>query len=264
MIACGARLEVVAVPGIPLVGTGADVPTLVVGAIRDAGLSVQDGDVLVVTSKLLSRAEGRFVDLTQVRPSSRAAEVASAVGKDPRLVELILRESSAISRQAPGVLIVRHRLGFVVANAGIDASNAVPPGAAAGSGPWALLLPEAPDASAAAIRARVQSGAPSGTRVGVVITDSFGRPFRLGTVGVAIGVSGLPPLWDRRGEKDLFGRALEQTITALADQVAAVADLVAGQAAEGRPLVLVRGLRFDPVTEPASALLRKPEEDLYA
>jgi coenzyme F420-0:L-glutamate ligase/coenzyme F420-1:gamma-L-glutamate ligase len=264
MITCGARLEAVAVPGVPLVGAGADVPALVVRAIRDAGLVPADGDVLVVTSKLLSRAEGRFVDLSRVEPSARARGLASAVGKDPRLVELILRESSAVSRQATGVLVVRHRLGFVVANAGIDASNAVPPGAPPGSGPWALLLPEAPDASAAAIRARIESEAPSGTRVGVVITDSFGRPFRLGTVGVAIGVSGLPPLWDRRGEPDLFGRTLEQTITALADQVAAVADLVAGQAAEGRPLVLVRGLRFDPVAEPASALLRKPEEDLYA
>ncbi len=264
MIACGARLEVVAVPGIPLVGAGADVPALVVRALRDAAIAPADGDVLVVTSKLLSRAEGRFVDLSRVEPSARASEVARAVGKDPRLVELILRESTAISRQARNVLIVRHRLGFVVANAGVDASNAVPPGVPATSGPWALLLPEAPDASAAAIRARVESESAAGTRVGVVITDSFGRPFRMGTVGVAIGVAGLPPLWDRRGEPDLFGRTLEQTITALADQVAAVADLVAGQAAEGRPLVLVRGLRFDPVTEPASALLRKPEEDLYA
>jgi coenzyme F420-0:L-glutamate ligase/coenzyme F420-1:gamma-L-glutamate ligase len=264
MIACGARLEVVAVPGVPLVGAGADVPTLVVRAIRDAGIVLTDGDVLVVTSKLLSRAEGRFVDLSRVDPSTRAVDLARTVGKDPRLVELVLRESVAISRQAPGVLIVRHRLGFVVANAGIDASNAIPPGAPAQSGPWALLLPGAPDPSAAAIRARVEAELPAGTRVGVVITDSFGRPFRLGTVGVAIGVSGLPPLWDRRGEPDLFGRTLEQTITALADQVAAVADLVAGQAAEGRPLVLVRGLRFDPVTQPATTLLRKPEEDLYA
>jgi len=264
MIACGARLEVVAVPGVPLVGAGADVPALVVRAIRDAGIALVDGDVLVVTSKLLSRAEGRFVDVTSVDPSARAVDVARTVGKDPRLVELVLRESIAISRQAPGVLIVRHRLGFVVANAGIDASNAVPPDAPAGSGPWALLLPNAPDASAAAIRARVEAVVPAGARVGVVITDSFGRPFRMGTVGVAIGVSGLPPLWDKRGELDLFGRTLEQTITALADQVAAVADLVAGQAAEGRPLVLVRGLRFDVVALPASTLLRKPEEDLYA
>jgi coenzyme F420-0:L-glutamate ligase/coenzyme F420-1:gamma-L-glutamate ligase len=154
------------------------------------------------------------------------------------------------------------RLGFVVANAGIDASNAVPAGAAEGSGPWALLLPAAPDRSAAAIRARIEADA--GVHVGVVITDSFGRPFRLGTVGVAIGVSGLPPLWDRRGEPDLFGRALEHTITALADQIAAVADLVAGQAAEGRPVVVVRGLKFDPSEEGAGPLLRPEKEDLYA
>jgi coenzyme F420-0:L-glutamate ligase/coenzyme F420-1:gamma-L-glutamate ligase len=149
-----------------------------------------------------------------------------------------------------------------VANAGIDMSNAVPSDAPPESGPWALLLPESPDASAAAIRAYIEST--SGAHVGVVITDSFGRPFRVGTVGVAIGVSGLPALWDRRGEPDLFGRVLENTITALADQVAALADLVAGQAAERRPLVLVRGLHFEPVESGASALLRSAEEDLYA
>jgi coenzyme F420-0:L-glutamate ligase/coenzyme F420-1:gamma-L-glutamate ligase len=173
-----------------------------------------------------------------------------------------LRESTAISRQAPGVLVVRHRLGFIVANAGVDSSNAVPPDARPGSGPWALLLPESPDDSAAAIRARVEKDA--GARVGVIISDSFGRPFRLGTVGVAIGVSGLPPLWDRRGEPDLFGRALETTVTALADQIAAVADLVAGQAAECRPVVLVRGLGFTPSDRGAGALLRPAGEDLYA
>jgi coenzyme F420-0:L-glutamate ligase/coenzyme F420-1:gamma-L-glutamate ligase len=233
-----------------------------VRALAEAGLAVADGDVVVVTSKVLSRAEGRFVELPRVEPSPRAVELAREVGKDARAVELILRDSTAVSRQARGVLVVRHRLGFVVANAGIDASNAEPSDAPPGSGPWALLLPEAPDASAAAIRARVE--AESGARVGVVITDSFGRPFRLGTVGVAIGVSGLPPLWDRRGEPDLFGRALENTITALADQVAAVADLVAGQAAERRPLVLVRGLGFNASEEGASALIRREEEDLYA
>jgi coenzyme F420-0:L-glutamate ligase/coenzyme F420-1:gamma-L-glutamate ligase len=262
MITCSDRLEALAVPGVPLVGRGDDVPALVVRALEGAGLSVADGDVLVVTSKLLSRAEGRFVELPRVEPSPRALELAKEVGKDPRAVELILRESSGVSRVAPGVLVVRHRLGFVVANAGIDASNAVPPDAPPGSGPWMLLLPEAPDAGAAAIRARVEAA--SGKKVGVVITDSFGRPFRVGTVGVAIGVSGLPPVWDRRGEPDLFGRALENTITALADQIAAVADLVAGQAAERRPLVLVRGLSFDPSEEGASALLRQAKEDLYA
>jgi coenzyme F420-0:L-glutamate ligase/coenzyme F420-1:gamma-L-glutamate ligase len=262
MITCSHRLEALSVPGLPLVGRGDDVPALVVRALAEAGLAVADGDVVVVTSKVLSRAEGRFVELPRVEPSPRAVELAREVGKDARAVELILRESTAVSRQARGVLVVRHRLGFVVANAGIDASNAEPSDAPPGSGPWALLLPEAPDASAAAIRARVE--AESGARVGVVITDSFGRPFRLGTVGVAIGVSGLPPLWDRRGEPDLFGRALENTITALADQVAAVADLVAGQAAERRPLVLVRGLGFNASEEGASALIRREEEDLYA
>ena len=262
MITCSHRLEVLAVPGLPLVQRGDDVPALVARALRAAELAVADGDVLVVTSKLLSRAEGRFVDLHGVEPSARAIELGRQVRKDPRAVELILRESTAVSRQAVGVLVVRHRLGFVVANAGIDASNAVPSDARPGSGPWALLLPEAPDASAAAIRARVE--AESGARVGVVITDSFGRPFRVGTVGVAIGVSGLPPVWDRRGEADLFGRPLENTITALAGQVAAAADLVAGQAAERRPLVLVRGLGFDPSEQGASALVRPVEEDLYA
>jgi coenzyme F420-0:L-glutamate ligase/coenzyme F420-1:gamma-L-glutamate ligase len=262
MIACDGRLEAFAVPGIPLVGKGDDVAALVERAILAAAIPLADGDVLVVTSKLLSRAEGRFVELPTVAPSKRATELGAAVGKDPRVVELILRESVSISRQAPGVLVTRHRLGFVVANAGIDASNAVPPGAPPGSGPWALLLPESPDASARVIREHMERA--SGARLGVVVTDSFGRPFRLGTVGVAIGASGLPPLWDRRGETDLFGRALEMTITALADQVAAVADLVAGQAAEGRPVAIVRGLRFDADDRGAAAIVRRAEEDLYA
>jgi len=262
MITCSHRLEVLALPGMPLVAPGDDVPALVARALSGAGVSLADGDVLVVTSKILSRAEGRFVELPRVEPSARATELAREVNKDPRAVELILRESTAISRRAPGVLVVRHRLGFVVANAGIDSSNAVPPDARPGSGPWALLLPEAPDASAAAIRAKLE--AESRARVGIVISDSFGRPFRLGTVGTAIGVSGLPPLWDRRGEPDLFGRALETTVTALADQVAAVADLVAGQAAERRPVVLVRGLGFAPSDRGAGALLRPAAEDLYA
>jgi coenzyme F420-0:L-glutamate ligase/coenzyme F420-1:gamma-L-glutamate ligase len=262
MIACADRLEVVALTGLPLIGRGADVPAIVSAAITSAGITLADGDVLVITSKILSRAEGRFVELSRIEPSKRALELADAVGKDPRVVELILRESTEISRKARGVLVVRHRLGFVVANAGIDASNAFPPDAPSTSGPWALLLPSAPDVSAASIRARIE--AESRVRIGVVVSDSFGRPFRLGTVGVAIGVSGLPPLWDRRGEPDLFGRPLELTITALGDQVAAAADLVAGQAAEGRPVVLVRGLRFDPGDQGATALLRPREEDLYS
>jgi coenzyme F420-0:L-glutamate ligase/coenzyme F420-1:gamma-L-glutamate ligase len=258
LIAVDSRLEVIAVPGLPLVGRGDDVAGLAQAALDRARLQLADEDVLVFTSKILARAEGRFVDLSTVTPSPKAEEVAREVAKDARVVELILRESIAISRKAKEVLVVRHRLGHVMAQAGIDCSNAVPPDAAPGSGPWALLLPEDPDAWAERLRA---SFAP---RIGVVISDSFGRPFRLGTVGVAVGCAGLPPLWDRRGERDLHGRVLEHTITALADQVAAAADLVAGQADEARPLVLVRGIHFSPSAQPARSLCRKPDEDLYA
>ena len=262
MIRCDGRLEVVALPGVPIIRRGDDLAAAVLAALARAGLTLSDGDVLVVTSKVVSRAEGRYVDLASVVPSPRAAALGAKIGRDARIVELVLRDTAQLSRTAPNVLVVRHRLGFIVANAGIDLSNSVPPDAPPGSGPWALALPEAPDASARAIRAALEAS--SGARLGVVISDSFGRPFRLGTVGAAIGCSGLPPLWDRRGERDLHGRVLEMTVTALADQVAACADLAAGQADEGRPLVLVRGLAFTPSDEPASVLNRTPAEDLYA
>jgi coenzyme F420-0:L-glutamate ligase/coenzyme F420-1:gamma-L-glutamate ligase len=262
-VRCATKLEVIAVPGLPVVEAGADLPRLLVDTLARAEFAVQGGDVIVVPSKVVSRAEGRFVDVATVVPSAEAIDVGKRIRKEANVVELILRESTGISRSAPGVLVVRHRLGFVAANAGIDFSNARPAGAPEGTGPWAMLLPERPDATAEAIRAAVSAA--SGAKIGVVITDSFGRPFRLGTVGAAIGVAGLPALWDRRGETDLFGRVLELTVTALADQVAAAADLVAGQADEARGLVVVRGLAF-PVVEgsSAAALLRKAEEDLYA
>jgi coenzyme F420-0:L-glutamate ligase/coenzyme F420-1:gamma-L-glutamate ligase len=262
VIACSERLEVLALPGVPLVGPGDDLAALALAALDRARRVLSDGDVLVVTSKVVSRAEGRFVELPAMEPSPRALALAAQTGKDARMVELILRESTHVSRVAKDVLIVRHRLGFVAANAGIDCSNAAPPDAPAASGPWALLLPEAPDAAARALCDRLQAS--SGATLGVVISDSFSRPFRLGTVGAAVGCAGLPPLWDRRGERDLHGRVLENTITALADQVAACADLVAGQADEGRPFVLVRGLAFSPSDDPARALCRSPEGDLYA
>jgi coenzyme F420-0:L-glutamate ligase/coenzyme F420-1:gamma-L-glutamate ligase len=258
---CGAKLELLAIPGVPLLEPGDDLGSVIDDALRLAHLELRDGDVVVVASKAVSRAEGRFVDLRSVDVSPRAAQIAKEIGKEEALVELILRESLRISRAAPGVLIVQHRLGFVSANAGIDCSNAVPANAAPGSGPWALLLPEAPDASAARIAERLGQG--SSAKIGVVISDSFGRPFRLGTVGAAIGVAGLPALWDRRGEPDLFGRTLEHTITALADQVAAAADLVAGQAAERRAVVVVRGLSFPVGDHSARELLRDAEQDLY-
>jgi coenzyme F420-0:L-glutamate ligase/coenzyme F420-1:gamma-L-glutamate ligase len=261
-ITCDARLEVQALTGLPVLGPGDDLPGRVADALSHTGVTLQGGDVLVVASKVVSRAEGRFVDLTTVSPSPRAKDLAQKLGKDARVVELILSESESVSRTARDVLIVRHRLGFVVANAGIDFSNALPGGQAKDSGPWALLLPQDPDASARRIQRALEETA--GVRIGVVISDSFGRPFRLGTVGAAIGVSGLPPIWDRRGEEDLFGRKLEHTFTALADQVAAAADLVAGQAAEGRALVHVRGLSFPACEQGARDLCRPPDEDLYA
>ncbi|MEM9454104.1 MAG: coenzyme F420-0:L-glutamate ligase [Myxococcota bacterium] len=260
-VTCARTLTVTALVGVPRVQPNDDVAQLTLDALARTGIEVRDGDVLVVTSKLLSRAEGRFVDLAAVVPSPRARQLAAEVHKDPRLVELVLQESRAVSRAAPGVLIARHRLGFVVANAGIDTSNAKPAGVS-DSGSWVLLLPTEPDRDAERIRSRIERA--SGARVGVVISDSHGRPFRLGTVGAAIGVAGLPALSDLVTQPDLDGRELESTTTAIADQVAATADLVAGQADEGRPLVLVRGLDFEPQASSARGLLRPVERDLYA
>jgi coenzyme F420-0:L-glutamate ligase/coenzyme F420-1:gamma-L-glutamate ligase len=261
-IRCAERLELTALPGIPLVKPGDDLPGLLCAALERAGIVPVTGrDVVVVTSKVVSRAEDRFVDLSAVVPSAAALELAARTQKDPRLVELILQESSAISRVAPGVIIARHRLGFISANAGIDQSNSQPAGA--GRGPWALLLPRDPDAAARALRTAVR--ARFGADIGIVISDSLGRPFRLGTVGGAVGVSGLPPLFDQRGEQDLHGRVLEATVTALADQVAAAADLVAGQAGERRAAVHLRGLSYTPQDDASMrALLRPPDQDLYA
>jgi coenzyme F420-0:L-glutamate ligase/coenzyme F420-1:gamma-L-glutamate ligase len=262
-IRCADRLELHALPGVPRVAPGDDVGALVCDALVRAGATPETGrDVLVISSKIVSRAEDRFVDLGSVTPSPRAEDLAARVQKDPRIVELILQESAEVSRAAKGVLIVRHRIGFVSANAGIDESNGRR-ARHAGEGPFVLLLPRDPDASARAIRQRVR--ARFGADVGVVISDSHGRPFRVGTVGVAIGLSGLPAVHDQRGGRDLDGRVLEATITALADQVAAAADLVAGQADEGRPVVLVRGLSY-PVQDGAGIadLLRARAQDLYA
>jgi coenzyme F420-0:L-glutamate ligase/coenzyme F420-1:gamma-L-glutamate ligase len=263
-ISCAPRLELTALADIPIVQPGDDLSTLVCDALERAQIRPQSGgDVLVVTSKVVSRAEDRFVDLSRVEPTARAHELAARAQKDARLCELILSEASAVSRIAAGAIIVRHRLGFISANAGIDESNVRGAQRDRGEGPWVLLLPRDPDASASALRGAIR--ARFGADIGVVISDSHGRPFRLGTVGAAIGVSGLPPLWDQRGGSDLHGRALQHTVTALADQVAAAADLVAGQADEGRPVVHLRGLRYAP-DDAASvrALIRPPEQDLYA
>ena len=261
-IACGAELSVRALPGLPVVKPGDDLAELALAGCSRAEIQLADCDVVVVASKIVSRAEGRFVDLARVEPSASARRMARRAGKDPRLVELVLRESAAISRAERGVLVVRHHLGFVSAEAGIDFSNAEPPSAEPGSGPFALLLPVDPDASAERLRRELERR--TGKRLAVIVSDSHGRPFRLGSIGSAIGLSGMPALWDRRGERDLFGRKLEHTVTALGDQAAAAADLVAGQAAEGRAIVIVRGLGFGPSADSARSLCRPIEQDLYA
>jgi coenzyme F420-0:L-glutamate ligase/coenzyme F420-1:gamma-L-glutamate ligase len=258
----GSELRVRAITGMPTINPGDDLFEVIVSALARSETDLADGDVVVIASKIVSRAEGCFVDLASIIPSNSAERLSGEVDKDPRLVELILRESTGISRKTTGALIVRHRLGFVSANAGIDASNAAPSGALEGSGPWVLVLPPDPDATAAVLRAKLRER--FSVNVGVLITDSWGRPFRRGTVGFAVGVAGVPAVWDRCGALDRHGRVLEATESAVADSIAAAADLVAGQADEGRPLILVRGLRFQASDDTAEALLRDPENDLYA
>lgn len=246
-----------ALAGVPLVEAGDDLAQLAAAALRANGLALGDGDVLVVAQKIVSKAEGRAVDLADIEPSRRAAALGAEIGKDPRLVEVILAESRRVVRRRPGLLIVEHRLGFVMANAGVDHSNL----AMGAPGERVLLLPEDPDGSARALRDALQAA--FGVRIGVVINDSFGRPWRKGVCGVALGAAGLPALIDRRGEPDLFGRPLLVTEIGFADEIAAAASLVMGQAGEGLPIVLLRGLSWSAPEQPAAALVRPAEHDLF-
>ncbi|HMK67652.1 MAG TPA: coenzyme F420-0:L-glutamate ligase [Stellaceae bacterium] len=243
--------------GLPLVKPGDDLAELILAGMARASLVPAKRDVLVVAQKIVSKAEGRFVDLATVRPSARAQTLALEVAKDPRLVEVILSESRRVVRSRPGVLIVEHRLGFVMANAGVDRSNVSPPG----EGERVLLLPRDPDASATALRARL--AAALGVEIAVVVNDSFGRPWRRGTVGVALGAAGLPALLDLRGKPDLHGRPLEVTVTGFADEIAAAASLVMGQAGEAIPAVLLRGLDWTAPAASAAEIVRVPDEDLF-
>lgn len=244
-----------ALPGIPLVQPGDDLARLITDALARCSLTLQSGDVLVVTSKIVSKSEGRIVELASVTPTQEAVELAEKTRKDPRIVQLVLEESQSISRMAPGVMVVRHRLGFVSASAGIDQSNVD------GSDERVLLLPLNPDASARALRARLHEL--TGADVGIVISDSHGRPFRMGNVGVAIGVAGVPALLDFRGSEDLFGRVLKISVQGYADMIASASNLLTGEGSEGRPVVLLRGLEFPAQDGTAADLNRAPEQDLY-
>ncbi len=271
--ATAAELRLIALPDFPVVQPGDDLAALTLAALSRAGLALRAGDLLVYAQKIVSKAEGRQVALSSVSPSARAQELAGIVQKDARLVELVLREARRVVRAAKDVLIVEDRRGLIMANAGIDQSNVAGSGANAAEQEQALLLPQDPDASAAQLAARL--GQLSGTAApALIISDSFGRPWRLGTVGVAIGCAGLASLLDLRGQKDLFGRTLRVTVVGHADELAAAASLVMGQADEGRPVVLVRGLgalqsaatRAASASEhhrPASALIRPAAEDLF-
>jgi coenzyme F420-0:L-glutamate ligase/coenzyme F420-1:gamma-L-glutamate ligase len=234
---------------------GDDLAQLILDGLARANLNLQTGDVLVVTSKIVSKAEGRIVELESVTPRSEALTLAETTHKDPRMVELVLQESLSISRAAAGVLVVRHRLGFVSANAGIDQSNVD------GSEDRVLLLPLDPDASARALRDCLRER--TNAEVGIVISDSHGRPFRMGNVGVAIGAAGVPTLLDLRGNEDLFGRVLRISQQGYADMIASAANLLTGEGNEGRPVILLRGLQFEPEDEAAKELNRPPEQDLY-
>jgi coenzyme F420-0:L-glutamate ligase / coenzyme F420-1:gamma-L-glutamate ligase len=250
-------LEVIALTGLPLIKAGDDLVELIASSLKRNGVEPRARDVLVVAQKIVSKAEGRMVDLATIEPSAKARALAAEVDKDPRLVEVILSESARVVRASRNVLIVEHRLGFVMANAGVDQSN-VGPGDGAQR---VLLLPEHPDHSSAALRDGL--AALTGTDLGVVINDSFGRAWRQGTAGVAIGVAGLPALIDLRGRPDLFGRTLEVSVIGFADEVAAAASLLMGQADEAAPVVLIRGLRWSAPESTAASLIRPSNEDLF-
>ncbi len=247
-------LTLTPLPGIPLVRPGDDLTELIWASCKRANLALQEGDILVVAQKVVSKAEGRLVHLQEVTPSPAALELAARSQKDPRLCELILRESRTVLRVRPGLVIVEHNLGFVCANAGIDHSNV------RGEDAY-LLLPRDPDASAAALRRGLE--ARSQTRLGVLVIDSHGRAWREGIVGVTIGLSGLPAVVDERGWKDLFGYELRVTVVGAADELAAAASLLMGQADEGRPVVHARGFPYPLKEGRLQDLLRPREKDLF-
>jgi coenzyme F420-0:L-glutamate ligase/coenzyme F420-1:gamma-L-glutamate ligase len=240
--------------GVPPVTAGADLAQIALAGLDRSNESLRANDVLVFAQKIVSKAEGRAVALAGVVPSARALTLAKETGKDARLVELVLQESSEIIRHREGLLIVRHRLGLSLANAGIDASNV-------DGSDHVLLLPVDPDASASRIRNDLRAA--TGVDVAVVIIDSLGRPWRMGTVGTAIGVSGIPALLDLRGRPDMQGRRLESTEIGLADELAAAASLVMGQADEGTPIVLARGVPYDRREGSARDLLRPKDKDVF-
>jgi coenzyme F420-0:L-glutamate ligase / coenzyme F420-1:gamma-L-glutamate ligase len=252
-------LTLTPLPGMPLIQPGDDLAQLILEGLKRAGIALQDGDILVLAQKIVSKTEGRLVNLATVQPSERARLLAKQADKDPRLVELNLHESAKVLRIRPGTIIVEHRLGFICANAGIDHSNVAGDGDEQAE--WVLLLPEDPDASARALRHKLEEA--SAATLGVMIIDSHGRAWRLGTVGVAIGLAGIPGVVDLRGQADLFDYKLRITEVGAADELAAAASLVMGQAAERTPVVHVRGFPYTLRESSLKEVLRPKDQDLF-
>ncbi|SRR5579885_439674 len=246
-----------AVPGIPLIAPGDNLAAIIISALKTAQFPLVANDVVVIAQKIVSKSENRYVRLSDVQPSAQALKLAEETGKDARYLEVVLSESEEIVRYRSNIVIAAHRLGYVMANAGIDQSNIEH----ANGEERVLLLPQNPDGSAAELKTAFDKA--FNTNVGVIINDSFGRPWRNGVVGVALGVAGIPSLLDMIGAPDIFGRKLQVTEIAVADEIAAGASLLMGQAAERQPVVVVRGLSFSAAARPASALIRPRERDMF-
>ena len=250
-------VSIFAVQGIAEIEPGIDLAQVLAPTLRAMTPVLTDSDIVVVAQKIVSKAESRYVDLCSVSPSPRAVELAAVTRKDPRLVQIILGETSEVLRAVRDVLIVRHRLGFVMAQAGVDQSNV----SHGPNGERALLLPVDPHASA--MRLREALGLALGVKPGLIISDSFGRPWRLGVVNIALGAAGIASLWDRRGEVDRSGRPLRSTWVAWGDALASAAGLVMGEADEGTPVVVIRGAHGILPHSGAEALIRPFEQDLF-
>lgn len=252
-------MHLFAIPDLPLIQPGDDLAALICAALAESGDQIQPGDILVIAQKIVSKAEGRLVRLTDVTPGPKAREIADVVGKDPRIIQVILDDSRSVLRMRRHLFVVEQRSGWVCANAGVDRSN-IEPGPDGAE--YLALLPADADASAARLRAAIEQR--TGVAPAIIINDSHGRAWRVGTVGVAIGCAGLPPVWDQRGRQDLFGYSLQSSEECIADELAAAATLLMGQSDEGRPVVVVRGYSLPPAAPaPARMIQRDPATDAF-